>query len=148
MMHDHGPALSPDAASPEADTCPFTLVGLPCGCQDVRYACGYVDREHDHIYCPGPPPGLTSGLSPGNVLGMTKAEKVREARLRRVLARRGFALSRNRVRDPGAIGYGTYSIRENATGIAVETGLRLDLAEYWVTEYDTSRADQEARTWP
>lgn len=52
-MHDHGPAVSEDAFSPEADDCPSVLVELPCGCQDVHYACGYVDREHDHVDCPG-----------------------------------------------------------------------------------------------
>ena len=52
-MHDHGPALSEDAPSPEADNCTFILAGLACGCQDVHYACGYVDREHDHVDCPG-----------------------------------------------------------------------------------------------
>lgn len=52
-MHDHGSTLSEDAYSPEADDCPFTLTGLPCGCQDVHYACGYVDREHDHVDCAG-----------------------------------------------------------------------------------------------
>ena len=54
-MHDHGPALSPDAYSPEAAACPFTLVELACGCQDVHYACGYVDREHYYVDCPGTP---------------------------------------------------------------------------------------------
>ena len=55
-MHDHGPALSEDAFSPEEEACPFTLVELPCGCQDVHYACGYTDREHDYVACPGIPP--------------------------------------------------------------------------------------------
>ncbi len=54
-MHDHGPALSGDASSPAAEACLFTLVDLPCGCQDVHYACGYVDREHDWVACPGVP---------------------------------------------------------------------------------------------
>lgn len=60
--HDHGQAPSEDAFSPEADACPFTLVDLPCGCQDVHYACGYVDREHDHVACSGEP--LPSSLVP------------------------------------------------------------------------------------
>jgi hypothetical protein len=50
-QHDHGPRLSEDTFSPAADACPFTVEDLPCGCQDVRYACGYVDREHDHVEC-------------------------------------------------------------------------------------------------
>jgi hypothetical protein len=54
-MHDHGPALSEDAYSPEADACPFVLIELPCGCQDVHYACGYTDREHDYVNCSGCP---------------------------------------------------------------------------------------------
>ena len=41
--------------SPQADECPHTLADLPCGCQDVHYACGYVDREHDHVVCDGSP---------------------------------------------------------------------------------------------
>ena len=49
--HDHGPALSDDAYSPAADACTFALVSLPCGCQDVHWACGYIDREHDHVIC-------------------------------------------------------------------------------------------------
>jgi hypothetical protein len=52
-MHDHGPQLSADVFSPAADECPFRLVDLPCGCQDVHYACGYIDREHDHVVCTG-----------------------------------------------------------------------------------------------
>ena len=51
-MHDHGPS-SDDAYSPGADGCPHVLVDLPCGCQDVRYGCGYTDREHDHVVCTG-----------------------------------------------------------------------------------------------
>lgn len=53
--HDHGEAVSGDAMSPAADACPHTLVTLVCGCQDVRYACGYLDREHDHVACDGKP---------------------------------------------------------------------------------------------
>lgn len=34
-----------------ADNCPFELVDLPCGCQDMHYACGYIDREHDYVQC-------------------------------------------------------------------------------------------------
>jgi hypothetical protein len=55
MAHDHGPLTSPDAESPAAEECPHVLVDLPCGCQDVHYACGYVDREHDHVACDGVP---------------------------------------------------------------------------------------------
>jgi hypothetical protein len=33
--------------------CSFTPAVLPCGCQDLHYACGYVDRAHDHVACSG-----------------------------------------------------------------------------------------------
>ena len=52
-MHDHGPVLSEDVYEPLADACSFYLVDLPCGCQDVAYACGYIDHEHDHVTCSG-----------------------------------------------------------------------------------------------
>jgi hypothetical protein len=44
-MHDH----SLPVADPGADSCPCELKDLPCGCQDVIYACGYIDFEHDHV---------------------------------------------------------------------------------------------------
>lgn len=31
------------------------MVNLPCGCQDIYYADGEVDREHDWIECDGSP---------------------------------------------------------------------------------------------
>jgi hypothetical protein len=34
------------------------LVDLPCGCQDVYYEDGSVDREHDHVECDGLPNSL------------------------------------------------------------------------------------------
>ncbi len=54
-MHDHGPKLSDDVSSPAEEECPFTLINLACGCQDVAYACGFLDREHDHVVCDGQP---------------------------------------------------------------------------------------------
>lgn len=54
VMHDHGSSLpSEDAWRPAEEECAGTLVDLPCGCQDVVYACGYVDLEHDRMICPG-----------------------------------------------------------------------------------------------
>jgi hypothetical protein len=53
--HDHGSRLSEDACSPAADECPYELTDLSCGCQDVHYGCGYVEREHDHVVCDGAP---------------------------------------------------------------------------------------------
>jgi len=52
-VHDHGPRISVDAMSPAADACPWELADLPCGCQNVHYLCGYVDKEHDHVICDG-----------------------------------------------------------------------------------------------
>jgi hypothetical protein len=34
-----------------ADDCGYQLVDRPCGCQDIRWDCGYTDREHDHAEC-------------------------------------------------------------------------------------------------
>lgn len=33
----------------------YELKDLPCGCQDVYYADGTTDREHDHVECDGEP---------------------------------------------------------------------------------------------
>lgn len=33
----------------------YVLVDLDCGCQDVHFANGDVDREHDHVECTGFP---------------------------------------------------------------------------------------------
>src|SRR5258708_30084151 len=35
----------------------YKLKTLPCGCQDVIYADGTIDREHDHVECDGAPEG-------------------------------------------------------------------------------------------
>lgn len=39
------------------------LVDLPCGCQDVYYSNGNVDREHDHVECDGKPEPPARSLS-------------------------------------------------------------------------------------
>jgi hypothetical protein len=62
-MHDHGRRLSEDAVDSEADDCPYALVDLPCGCQDVFYDCGYVSREHDIVVCDGKPAPLGEGVA-------------------------------------------------------------------------------------
>lgn len=43
------------------DAADYVLEDLACGCQDVHYANGEVDREHDHVQCAGPdfPEGFT-----------------------------------------------------------------------------------------
>ena len=37
-----------------------TLVDLPCGCTDVYYPNGIVDREHNYVVCDGLPIDLES----------------------------------------------------------------------------------------
>lgn len=59
-VHNHdAPLLSEDEYSPELDACASRIIDLPCGCQDIAYACGFVSREHDHVDCDG-----TAGDSP------------------------------------------------------------------------------------
>jgi hypothetical protein len=80
--------------------------------------------------------GLTSRSSPGIPPGMNPEEKVREARVRRALRRRGLELSRSRRRDPGALDYGRYAIRGRA-GQVIDDGITsLDELEQWVLEWD------------
>ena len=43
MSHTH--------AGVPAEDCPFYMKDLPCGCQDVYWACGLVDFEHSHVTC-------------------------------------------------------------------------------------------------
>ena len=40
-------------APPDPDKADYVLVDLPCGCQDVHYADGRIDYEHDHVECDG-----------------------------------------------------------------------------------------------
>lgn len=49
MAHDHSVKLSEDQFA----DCPYELIELPCDCQDVHYACGFTDYEHDLVICPG-----------------------------------------------------------------------------------------------
>jgi hypothetical protein len=71
-------------------------------------------------------------------------EKTREVRIRRMLARQGYALSKSRRRDPRATGYGTYVI-SGGDGVvfgasAGETvGRSLDDCEAWALADDAGR---------
>jgi hypothetical protein len=56
-------------------------------------------------------------------------DKSREARIRRMLARQGYALSRCRRRDPRATDYGRYTISKD--GVTVHEARGLDDAERW-----------------
>jgi hypothetical protein len=59
--------------------------------------------------------GCASSITSGIISSMPstdspRIDKVRENRLRRMAQRQGKTLSRSRVRDPFALGYGIYSI--------------------------------------
>jgi hypothetical protein len=62
--------------------------------------------------------------------------KVRENRLRRMLARRGYQLVKNRARDPRALGYGKYMIMNLSDNREAAGGLDLDAVEQWVRRTD------------
>jgi hypothetical protein len=78
-------------------------------------------------------PGAASGI----LSSMKAAEKVREARVRRMLARQGYTLSRSRRRDPRAVDYGVYAISRDGTVIYEASGL--DDAERWTLAEDGQR---------
>jgi hypothetical protein len=60
---------------------------------------------------------------------MTPAEKTRELRARRTLARRGYRLQRVRRRDRLALDYGTYRLHEIPSGDLAAEHLSLDQVE-------------------
>jgi hypothetical protein len=64
------------------------------------------------------------------------SDKVRENRLRATAERRGLTLTRSRRRDPFALDFGLYWLREQATGTPVtdERGVALDEIERYLTE--------------
>lgn len=55
--------------------------------------------------------------------------KVKENKLRRAAERQGYALVKNRRRDPRALGYGTYSITSNNAATANTSAHSLTLSE-------------------
>jgi hypothetical protein len=68
-------------------------------------------------------------------------QKVREARVRRMIDRQGYLLEKSRRRDPRAVGYGHYRIIDPTTSTVVTAGagrgaynMSLDQAEAWATE--------------
>lgn len=61
-------------------------------------------------------PSITSSIITGMDENAPRIDKVRENRLRRMADRQGKKLSRSRVRDPFAIGYGIYSIDGHEVG--------------------------------
>jgi hypothetical protein len=59
-------------------------------------------------------------------------EKVRENRVRRMASRQGLVLRKTRRRDPRALDYGRYWLRDAVTGDAIagdKNGLRLEDVE-------------------
>lgn len=38
-----------------------TRVDVPCGCRDLHYPCGFVDREHQRVVCDGKPAEVDRG---------------------------------------------------------------------------------------
>jgi hypothetical protein len=69
---------------------------------------------------------------------MADADKVHENRLRRMAARQGLTLQKSRLRDPRAIGYGTYQLTDGSNLVAWGSqsgyGLTLDEVEKYLTE--------------
>lgn len=68
---------------------------------------------------------------------MTDAEKVVENRMRRIASRRGYTLTKNRVRDPFAVDYGCYYLCRD--GVLVDKYGSLSEVARWlpgVTEHE------------
>lgn len=61
---------------------------------------------------------MSSGITSGILSGMTEtqSDKVRENRLRRMAARRGYILVKTRRRDPLALDYGLYVLVDDSRG--------------------------------
>lgn len=62
---------------------------------------------------------------------MDAAQKVRENRVRNAARRQGLTLTRNRARDPQALGYGTYRLADTATGSLVAKDVGDDYSSEW-----------------
>ena len=94
---------------------------------------------------------ISRGTGSGQTLpDEASVDKVRELRLRRMASRRGYRLSRSRVRDPRAVGFGLYALVDENTGKAVNPDIvgrwkhswTLDEVEKWL------RGDEaEASAW-
>lgn len=54
---------------------------------------------------------------------MDQNEKIRENRIRRAAVRQGLRVEKSRVRDPRAIGWGTYQVVTSDTGKIKKQGL-------------------------
>jgi hypothetical protein len=69
-------------------------------------------------------PSINTGMpTAAEVAAMTdKQRKVLENRLRRAADRQGMRLEKSRLRDPRAIGYGTFMLSDATTHAAVYAG--------------------------
>jgi hypothetical protein len=75
-------------------------------------------------------------------------EKVREDRLRRAAKRQGLRLIKSRTRDPRALDYGAYWIKDDRKQVAhgpVPQGFTLDEVERFLTGDQRLRAPSQAR---
>ena len=74
------------------------------------------------------------------VTSMDTSEKIRENRLRDTARRRGYTLSKSRLRDPLAIGYGRWTVTSrDGSQISPADGWTLDQLEEWLTHQGQSR---------
>jgi hypothetical protein len=64
-----------------------------------------------------------------------------ESHCRRAVARQGYRLAKNPIRDPRAIGHGTYSVFDDARGQLVAGGMGLHQIALWI-----NGADENQRT--
>jgi hypothetical protein len=73
-------------------------------------------------------------MSIGEMKAEAQRQKVRLNRLRRMASRQALVLEKSRRRDPRAVDYDTYTLRDAGTGKAEATGLAgLDAVEKWLT---------------
>ncbi|MET8234838.1 hypothetical protein ABZS77_29600 [Micromonospora sp. NPDC005298] len=92
---------------------------------------------------PGTVSGISSSIITGEVFGAVStpegARKVRENRLRRAAQRQGLLLEKSRARDPRALDFGTYHLRDGTGKIIAKGstraafGLNLDQIEARLT---------------
>jgi hypothetical protein len=74
---------------------------------------------------------------------MDSAGKTHENRVRRMLGRQGYKLSKSRRRDPLALDYGRYTISRGAARFEVAT---LTEAEEWALAEPARRARRTGRS--
>jgi hypothetical protein len=85
---------------------------------------------------------------------MDRSEKVREDRVRRMLARQGYTLSKSKSRDPRAWDFGVYLITHILAASGTDSGViaayckSLDEAEEWALEGDRAAQLEEASSRP